>query len=392
MSEISPLESGSVQNVSLDFEETHLDAEINVELESPKGSSGETLQRMQDEEALHRAAMPNIKRMERQEELAKISVESDNPEVQFEALKELAASLIEDYARVGGDLRELLQLFEKSKGKALLEVLLIRMTPITSSNSFVALMELGIKEAKVESRRKVAQEKPPMETLLKERTHGALEDKLIATIEMWYFSSILQAKTDAQFQPLFLQLYEFEKEKGVTLLGSQLLETQLAFLLKYIEKHPEAPKDDLFKIVLQTMVYLEQEKATDILKTAMPIAVKLFYNDLSLPNDHAQFLVDFVFKYDSLKNIEKIYKDRELSDYPPHVQEIGWIVLHCKFAEALLSEDREKGLELLDSISKLVEERFWTYPISWNKENWDRARAFVLKKIGEIRAAHSEAE
>ncbi len=319
-----------------DLPQEKVEAVVTQEHTAP----GVSENRMKAEEALQRATSPNLRILEREQEIkAKIKITS-SPTQRFTLLKEIFQMKVQAFTQDGGSIENFADETRSYKGKTGADL-----EPLFSG------------------------------------TQRGLKKDLFTIYAFMYLTSESMPRFSTQYpyKSLFLELYQLEEDTGFRLAGTGLLISEAKSLLKGMIKLFEnnSSESDLKKFywdlmypdTLKIFQHLEKGGNIDLLKIAVSLNGMAFfkpdiYHLFSTTSEGKDPLVDFlpyIVKYGSLEAI-KPYCDDRFKDLSEVEQAYQWIDLCCKAAEILAPINQKKSAEYLDQARKEKEAKLWAYP------------------------------
>lgn len=357
----------------IDFEEKKEETINSTETSS---NSSETEERMRAEESLKLATMPNLREMNRIEEIKRELARTTLLDKQFYLYKELFSLQFQGYRDSGGSVDFFI--FKAQKAYKI---------------------EKDEKEAFVNSFGE------------KEKELFIIYDQIRELCVLMYEESTKQlastthvSNVSEPYKPYLLQLLELEGSLDCHILGALLLSVEIMYSKQMMhlmlkdtisdnerKYYWEVYVNEIYELlVFEAKWYDSTSGASSALAATKlklifdPNAVKDFSYIEDAVDPVEQFF-PFVVKYGDIE-IMKGRFDEVNQKLPEWERNFQWVELHIKAADQLIPINPEKAQSYLEKAKELTKTTLWCYPFSPNRANWNEKRDEALRQL-EMRGA-----
>ncbi len=364
MAEISGLgESSTIDRYDATVETESKKVEAAQQETQPQALPGESEKKLKASEDMHRALAPNLRNLDREQEIQIQLTTALFPQTRFSLFSELLKIKLKEFEKQGGSVSELAQE---------MHVFIEKKTPLTEA--FTEELKQGI-------------------------------CKIYAGLVDTAFLGHKLSET-IPYQSFFLQLFELEKETGFEVSGKMLLMQECIVLKNICLKKANGIilhvdllgvrkfySETVFPTMLKILPYMEKGGEQEDLQMSLKFIISMMHIDLladkELPTidqsiDPLIHFLPYIVKYSSLEKIEEYFNIR-YKDLSEIDKAYLWIDLNCQAAEILASIDPNKSHEYLEKAQKEKDSKLWAYPFSTK-------RSTILAKANEaaarIEAAH----
>ncbi len=374
MAEISGVgESSTIDRYDAAVEKEPKKIEDAQQEAQPQALSGESEKKLKASEDMHRALSPNLRNLNREQEIQAELTIAVFPQTRFSLYSELLKIKLKEFEKQGGSVSELAQ----------------------EMHSFI-------------------EKKVPLEEAFSEGLKQEICKIYAELIETAFLGHKLSKAIP--YQPFCLQLFELEKETGFELSGKMLLMQECLVLkdiyfnkakgiisLTHIHDMSGVRKfysETVFPAIMKILPYMEKGGEKEDLQMSLKFVISMMCIDLSagkeLPtidesNDPLIHFLPYIVKYSSLSEIDKYfnerYKDRSEID-----KAYLWIDLNCQAAEILASIDPNKSHEYLEKAQKEKDSKLWAYPFSTKRSTIQAKANEAATRIEAARLKCKESE